>query len=155
VAHHVDGFIRVKIGLAVPRRKTFQSVLGIFETAFADKPPWRLGGKADADEERDRPNPLKGVRETEGPLVRAVEQRPDNTDTDELAETPVCVRQMNQDKVEWTETRKEIAIQDHCQYHSNSPTKVDVARKVATESNRTDLGRIGDGQRLEDAPRDA
>jgi hypothetical protein len=37
---------------------------------------------------------------------------------------------------------------------AQAPAKVDVCSQVASESDGADLGRVGDGQGLEDAPRD-
>lgn len=53
--HHGNRLISIEICLPIEAGQTEKRLLCFLELALSDKPPRRLGGKVDADDERDRP----------------------------------------------------------------------------------------------------
>lgn len=117
--HHRNSFVGVEVSFPVQTGQAKEGAFGILDTSLPHKPPGRLRGHRNANEQRNRPHPLKPVWNPIRPLVIPIEHRLDHSNSDELSKTPA---------------------------------KVDISGEVSAERNRTDLGRISDGESLEDTP---
>jgi len=91
VNHHINGFIGIKVSLAVQASQAKEGCLSIFNSTLSDQPPRTLGSKGYSDEKRDRPHPLESVRNAVCPLIIAVKQRLHNTNTNSLTHSPAEV----------------------------------------------------------------
>ncbi len=89
--HHRHGLVGVEFDARVPICQAGERFLCVFEAALANEPPGRLGREPDADNQRDRPDPLQGKGDLVAPLVVASEHGAQHARGDELANDPAQV----------------------------------------------------------------
>jgi hypothetical protein len=63
----------------------------LVETALTDKVPWRFRSEPASDEDRDRPHPLQGERETVGKRAIDCEDGAKAASDQKLSHHPTCV----------------------------------------------------------------
>lgn len=99
--------------------ETLKRPLSLLRTTLANKPPWRFGSQADADEKRDRPHPLKGEGDTVGPLGGVVDKSTKDTRSNELTEDPAEVDVSGEDVTKWD--RDKLGSVGSCDGLENTP----------------------------------
>lgn len=67
--HESNGFVGVKVDI-LRRGQTQHDSASFVGAAVANEPPWRLGRKDGADQNRDGPDPLQSVRNAVGLAAR-------------------------------------------------------------------------------------
>ena len=80
-------------------------LLGVSIPALADEIPRRFGHEDGSDDEKGRPEPLDGERDSPRPLVLAVDEALQNTGTDELAGRKAHIRVRGQVRSERQRTQ--------------------------------------------------
>lgn len=86
--HHGHRLVCIEIGHTALGRQAHEGLLCFFDSAFPDKPPRRLRGKVNANEQRHWPHPLQSIRDAVSPLVGSIQHIVDNNNTEELPQTP-------------------------------------------------------------------
>jgi hypothetical protein len=101
--------------------------------------PWRLRCQCDANDQERRPHPLQRVRYAIGPLIGPLQHGLDDSNSDQLSQTPAEVH---------ISVRSSVSI--------GWPYLRDAIRsEISAKRNRAHLRSVGDSKRLEDSPRNA
>ena len=119
--HHLNVRINVKLDTAVSAQHLLHRGPRLLETTMTNEPPGGLGREEGNHNDRNRPDPLQGKRDTVPPLALNVHQ-------------PL------------EDTRR--------QQDADDPAHVDPRGHVVAQVGRADVGGVGDGECLEDAPGD-
>ena len=86
--HNSDGVVNVKLGLL---SETLKGMSSLDLALTTDEPPGTLWCKADTDEKRDGKGPLKSKGDTVRPFRVVVDERTEDTGTEELTDDPAHV----------------------------------------------------------------
>lgn len=89
--HHGNRLIRIEPGRLLVVCQSVQALLGLFIFSTPNEPPRTFRSEENESTEEGRPHQLQVVRQLPGEVVSAAELGLDNSDTDDLTETPAEV----------------------------------------------------------------
>jgi hypothetical protein len=88
VFHDSDGVVDIKLGLL---GETLKGMSSFDLSLTTDEPPGTLGGETDTNKKRDGKGPLESKGDTVGPFRVVVDERTEDTGTEELTDDPTHV----------------------------------------------------------------
>lgn len=91
VDHHCNRFVGIKIAFLILAGQAKERVFCFFDPSFPNKPPWTFWGQCNPNKERDRPHPLKTVRNAVRPLICPAQHRFNYPNPNNLTEAPTEV----------------------------------------------------------------
>ena len=140
---HGQSLIHIEIGFSVQAGKSEQVLPRILHPAFSDEKPRGLGGECDTGDQERQPHPLQSPGKTISPFALIAELGLDNSDSDDLTDTPAEVAR-GVPKTSGSAGAGERRVQSNLYSH--------VGGQVSSKGDRAYFRGVGDGQGLPNTP---